>query len=364
MCDAYENIGIKAKLIVSNNGDQSLLRNQNLYDFYYVDNHFKIKQLKVNYFSKWRKLFSLAFKFPFIAIRDDFSFCHSRSLITAYVIAKFFKKHTVFELHDAVWHNPRSKKIFLKLLNLNKLKFLIVITHALAKDVEKLNISKIPILVAPDGVSEKSLSSTIDRDFARRYLGLSIKEYIIVYSGHLYKGRGIKLIISLAKVLKEIKFLIVGGNKNDITFYSLQVVGLSNIQFLGHQNQETLHYFLLSADILLMPYERSIKVAGENSTDTSKYASPLKMFEYMATGRPIISSDLPVLQEVLKNFKNSIILPYEDLIAWKNAILLLKNKPELAKKLARKAKEDVKEFIWEKRASKIVNFYNKLNEPK
>lgn len=109
-------------------------------------------------------------------------------------------------------------------------------------------------------------------------------------------------------------------------------------------------------DILLMPYQK--KVFLENGiTDTSKWMSPMKMFEYLACGKPIISSDLPVLREVLKNNINSILVESDNINEWDSAIKLLIINKELRSKLGRNAYIDFKfNYTWEIRAKKIIKF--------
>ena len=79
----------------------------------------------------------------------------------------------------------------------------------------------------------------------------------------------------------------------------------------------------------------------------------MKMFEYMASGKVIVSSDLPVLREIL-NEDNSYLVDPENITEWINVINhILQNKEEAIKK-AKKAKEDVKNFTWSKRVKKIL----------
>lgn len=364
MCDAYENIGVIVNLFISNNVEKSISNDLDYKDFYLIENDFKIIFIPVNYLSRIRKFFSLAVLFPIKSILKNPDLVHSRTLLSAYVLAKYLKKEVIFELHDAIWENKTSRKIFLKLVKCENCKFLIVITKALEEETKKIIKIKKPILVAPDGVSQKKLKNNISKEEARKKLGLSIGKFTILYSGHLYKGRGIELIIELARRLPDFHFLLVGGNPKEIDYYTVKVSNLKNIQFLGFKNQFELQYYLKSADVLLMPYENKIQVAGTNSSDTSKYASPLKMFEYMASGNPIVSSTLPVLSEVLKHQQNALMVPYDDVEGWVAALKLLKDYPSFANEIANKAKEDVKEYTWEKRAEKIINFYKSCHDKK
>jgi len=106
-----------------------------------------------------------------------------------------------------------------------------------------------------------------------------------------------------------------------------------------------------ACDVLLMPYQQ--KVAASSGGDISKYLSPMKLFEYMACGRVVLSSDLPVLREVLSD-DNAVLLPPDDLAAWVNAIVMVKNHPKKAVQLATQAKMDVQRYSLTARTKKIL----------
>ena len=102
-----------------------------------------------------------------------------------------------------------------------------------------------------------------------------------------------------------------------------------------------------AADVLVIPFP--------NKPHYAFYASPLKLFEYMASGRPIIASDLPALREVL-NDKNALFFRPEDTTDLARAVKMLKSSPMLGYHLSRQALADVKEYTWGKRAKKILEF--------
>ena len=105
-----------------------------------------------------------------------------------------------------------------------------------------------------------------------------------------------------------------------------------------------------ACDVLLMPYQR--RVAASSGGDIALYLSPMKLFEYLACGRPIISSDLPVLQEVL-NPQNAILVAPEDQNAWEKALRELKTSPGLGERLGGQARCDAARYTWEIRARRI-----------
>ena len=101
-----------------------------------------------------------------------------------------------------------------------------------------------------------------------------------------------------------------------------------------------------SMDILLAPYQRSVP--------TVNWMSPLKVFEYMAAGRAIVASDLPVLHEVLTNGRNALLVSPEDESAWIRALLSLSD--EVSRhRLARQARRDVEAgYTWNLRVQNVL----------
>jgi glycosyltransferase involved in cell wall biosynthesis len=100
-----------------------------------------------------------------------------------------------------------------------------------------------------------------------------------------------------------------------------------------------------------MPYQR--KVAASSGGDISRYLSPMKLFEYLACGRVILSSDLPVLTEVL-NPENAILLPPEDVNTWVAGIQKVRDDPRYGLRLAERARCDALRYTWEARAARIL----------
>ena len=106
-----------------------------------------------------------------------------------------------------------------------------------------------------------------------------------------------------------------------------------------------------ACDVLLMPYQH--QVAASSGGDIARYLSPMKLFEYLASGRPIVSSDLPVLRETL-NAKNAIMLSPEDINGWKIALQNLSSDPVRRLALGNQARQDAMSYSWSERARKIL----------
>lgn len=109
--------------------------------------------------------------------------------------------------------------------------------------------------------------------------------------------------------------------------------------------------------ILLMPYQNKVGVLIKG-IDVSKYFSPLKLFEYMASGRPIIASNLKVYRNILKHNYNSILLKQDNITDWTIAIKKIMYKKNYSY-LGKNARNNAKNYSWKSRAQKIIKFYEK-----
>lgn len=190
----------------------------------------------------------------------------------------------------------------------------------------------------------------------RQALGYSPTDFIALYAGSLYKGRGIDFLGQLALAVPSLQFLIVGGTSEEVAHWQAQTPLSTNLRFHTAVPNAEIPTYLCMANVLLMPYAQQVYV-GDNHTDTSRYASPMKMFEYMAAQRPIISSDLPVLHTVL-NDRNALLCPPHALTSWQAALLYVRDNPEMAARLANQAFSDVQHYTWEKRAHRILEGLN------
>ncbi|MGB9639891.1 MAG: glycosyltransferase family 4 protein [Anaerolineales bacterium] len=272
---------------------------------------------------------------------------------------------TIFEIHDfpqgaaATW-----LKIF---LHGKGASHLVTITHALADSLHlafpQISISPQAsqthpfLIIAPDGVDLERYTPMLTPDQARQQLqshGFSLpSQFIAGYTGHLYAGRGIDLILQLAQQLPEVFFLLVGGEEADRQRWqkTQHQLHLSNILLRGFVPNAELPLYQMACNVLLMPYQE--QVAASSGGNIAAYLSPMKLFEYLASGRPILASDLGVFHEIL-NPENAILLPPQDLAAWSNAISELRNSPQKREQLGQSARQTALRYSWEERAHHIL----------
>jgi glycosyltransferase involved in cell wall biosynthesis len=260
----------------------------------------------------------------------------------------------VLELHD----RPMGRfgpSLFRQFLDTAGKKRVLVITRALQKVLEKEYSAVFQpgeMVIAPNGVDLRSYNNLPSSKEARQHLGF-LERSTVLFSGHLYDGRGAELMVQMAEQLGDVQFIWVGGRREDVDLWKtrLEQQEIKNITLTGFIENSRLPQYLAAGDILLMPYER--KIAGSSGGDSADICSPMKMFEYLATGRAILSSDLPVIHEVL-NENNAIFCPSNDVQSWVKAVRDLIDHPEKRKSLAREAKKVSENYSWNSRAEKAL----------
>ena len=189
------------------------------------------------------------------------------------------------------------------------------ITRALVNILERdfhMRFSAEEVVIAPNGVDLERFASLPDPVAARRQIGLRAAPTVMC-TGHLYAGRGAGLFLALAKSIPQAHFVWVGGRAEDIAAWK-QRAESDNITFTGFIPNRELPLYQAAADILLMPYSLSI-MGSSGTADSANVASPMKMFEYMAARRAIVTSDLPVIREVL-NEKNALFCEPDNAGEW------------------------------------------------
>ena len=332
----------KFKLITINQNKNLLHKVKNIFKFYDVNN-FDIKIVNSSNIVFFDKIIFILNILKEINIFEK-KFFISRSPIASLILLLLNCK-IIVELH-----HPFHSKIFLKIFNLlskrKNLVQIIVISKNLKKYlIENTNYNienKISIL--PDSANKKQYSLIKSKiNFSNKNIG---------YVGSFYKGRGIELIKKISLILKDFNFYLIGDYSN-YKFNSRNFP--KNVNFLGFKNQNSLKKYYHNFDIVLAPYADDVRVFGDK-LNTSKFMSPLKIFEYMSNKKIIISSNNQVLREVLKNNLNCILCNYKNPIEWANRIRMVSSDMSLKKKISMNAYSHFKrKYTWEIRADRILN---------
>ncbi len=268
---------------------------------------------------------------------------------------------TIFEVHDMPQGSlgPLLFRLFTRGRGARRL---VVISHALARDLaQRLGAPEKPpfTIVAPDGVDLERYQHLPEPSQARQMvaakwgLPLTAERFTVGYTGHLYPGRGMELMINLAARLPDMDFLVVGGEPTDVKRWrdEVECKGLTNLILCGFVPNADLPLYQAACEVLLMPYQQ--RVAASSGGDIAPYLSPMKLFEYMACGRPILASDLAVFREVLTP-EVARLLPPADEDLWVEALLSLRADAAHRQRLGEAARRQVMPYTWTERARRIL----------
>jgi glycosyltransferase involved in cell wall biosynthesis len=344
MCQAIAYQGHKVSLITRGIKNNKV----NDYDYYGVKPNFKLYKLKINnyrFISSF--IFSIYIYYKIIIIKPELIYSRHRFSL---IVTRFFN-HIPMIFED---HSPPSgiyKSLIKNSINSNIYK-IVLISNALENLYKKIlpSIKRVKVVIAHDGadpINKKIVQS--------KNINLKINKSKINcgYIGHLYEGRGIGIILEIAKYLTETSFHIVGGNESDVNFWRSKNMR-TNVIFHGYVNNNKIPSILNQFDILLAPYQKQVLL--ENKLNTAQWMSPLKIFEYMAAGKPIICSDLLVIKEILTHRVNALLVNSDNPKEWVQSIIEVCSDSSLSNQLGQRARIDLlKDFTWKIRAKKILN---------
>lgn len=174
----------------------------------------------------------------------------------------------------------------------------------------------------------------------------------IGYTGHLYPGKGIETITALATRLPTFEFHVLGGTTDSLLPWSNPAGRPPNLTLHGHVRPCEVAEWQRQMDVLILPCQHRVSSAG--GKDISAWTSPLKLFEYLASGRPVVASDLPVLREVLQDGVNSLLVPPGDIEAWAEALQRLTD-PDMRATLGAGGRQSVEDgHTWSHRAQQVL----------
>jgi glycosyltransferase involved in cell wall biosynthesis len=252
---------------------------------------------------------------------------------------------TILENHVPFEYFPHLKER-LEYFSSPLLKAVVVVSEGLAEEHVRAGLPEDRIIFEHDGVDLSQYSLVGDRRALRRELGWDDRPRV-VYTGHLFEERAIDVAIKAAAAAEDVEFVFVGGWPEDLARCEKLAAGLANVVFTGFVEHAKVARYQAAADVLLMQYSLDAHHADR--------CSPLKLFEYMASGRPMIATDMPTLEGLLNHGENCLLVPPGSSGALAAAVKKLVKEPLLGEKLAEQARLDVEYYDWDLRAKRILD---------
>jgi glycosyltransferase involved in cell wall biosynthesis len=348
MCKSFSKMGAQVTLLLPYRAVQSGI---DLFDYFRIPRTFKVKMLPcidLSVGSEHPIFYWLRFISFYISARlyiwfNAFDVLYSRDLYST-----IFFPRIIIEQHSF------PKKInFLLRIAFNHRRKVVCLTSFIKDRFVRFGIVEKNTLIAPSSVDLEEFDQVktgVNID------GIKKDDFVFGYIGTLKTmnmEKGVSDCLTALTFLNDTyKFLVVGGEDDDLDYYRKMAQDLKvadMVIFIGKVPYSDVSRYSLSCNIFVAPYP-------ENE-HYSYFMSPLKIFEYMASKRPIISTTLPSIQEVLKDEYNALLIPPSDPKALAEAIERLRGDTELARRISEQAYTDVAQhYTWDKRAKKIIDF--------
>jgi len=262
---------------------------------------------------------------------------------------------TVLDVHRV----PRRRLRMSRLRGRRSLRLLVATTEGTKADLTSLGFDPSRITVLGNGVDLTQYDDLPVPEECRRRLSLPLDRSIVGYVGR-FETMGVeKGIIDLIDAFSRVErhradlaplLLCVGGPGELIPRYRRQAraAGVEHALFFDRVATTQVPIWLRALDVAVIPFPAK--------PHYERHMSPLKMFEFMAAGLPIVATDLPATSEVLHHRENAWLVPPGDVTALADGLSRVLEDPRLAAQLGSQAAADARSRTWEDRARAILDF--------
>ncbi len=263
---------------------------------------------------------------------------------------------TVLEIHAV----PRkARRALLRRVACHRsLRLMVTLTSFSRDRLLALGVPKNDIVILPDGVDLALFDDLPDKGECRRQLGLPLDRSIIGYVGRfqtLGREKGISELIGALAGLRfegrEPLLLCVGGPMDVVPEYMALAerhgVPAHRLKFVDHVPASQVPCWIRACDVATLPLPWEEHYAY--------FSSPLKIFEYMAAEVPIVATSLPAVQEVVRHGETGWLVEPGSATALGAGIASVLRNPDVALRMARRARQEVEQYTWMRRASSILD---------
>lgn len=311
-------------------------------------NSTSVKMIKrdAKFFGKLKKAI-----FPLIVLpevyKNKIRFVYCREIAIA-LIYSILNKSVIYELHEI--NNNNIQLLIIKFLSFFKKFSVVTVSNKGKHDIHSM-IKRLKVVSLPNGAFWSDYTDLIlSREKLYKTIFNTTKDNInIVYTGSLYKGNDADIIFDFAKLRDDIVLHCIGGSKEEFNIIAQKNGNPRNVIHTAFVETKIVREYQVSADILLYPLSETNAIKN--------HTSPLKVFEYMSSRRPILASNIGAVAELLNN-ENCYI--YENNIKSMTQVLnsairdiYISNTTKADKAFS----EVSTKYSWSNRVSSIIEIY-------
>lgn len=262
--------------------------------------------------------------------------------------ASLLTKKTLLAIHDF----PQGKSWLYRPLY-RRMGALLLVTQSKLAKLSSMGVVHKNAFHEPNAVDLTEFNGVSEKEPARAKLSLPLDKKIVLYTGHLFGWKGVDTLAeAIEKLPEDTLVYFVGGTEKDIQSFTKKYGGIRNIRIIGFRPHAEIPLWQTAADVLVLPNSAHDPVSVSDT-------SPMKLFEYMASKRPIVASRLPSVTEILSD-KNAFLFTADDVSDCAYAITDAFTNKNKQKQAIAAAYEWVLDHTWKKRAQRIIGFIKRL----
>jgi glycosyltransferase involved in cell wall biosynthesis len=226
---------------------------------------------------------------------------------------------------------------------------IVAISGGVRDDLLQLGVDAAALTVEHDGLSLENFEQRPTRSAARAAIDVPEDRPLVVYTGGLLEWKGVEVLVDAARLCPEIQFVVAGGLDADVERLRSRARGLANVRLDGFQPPSRVLDYLCAGDLGVVPNRSQPAIS-------SRYTSPLKVFEAFGAGLPLVVSDLPSLRDILVPESEAVFVAPDSPQALAQGIRRLLGDRELRTELGRQAQLRAPRHSWTARARRLLDW--------
>lgn len=372
LCEAFVKEGIDVELVIPRLWAQKEI---DILSWYHVSSAFEIKKISCIDFGFIKVFERLTYPLRFFSFskaalwylwrkyrnNKEGVLFFSHDTIPLYFLSFFFK-NIFYDVHDFPPNNFMGRRVMKKAIGFSSQTF-----NKKAALETRFGTSPKKIVYWPNGTEIEKFDIPFSKEEARKKLALPTKEKIAVYAGQLFDWKGVDTLIQSSSFLggkadsvrskdmlhasaasNGVKIYIVGGGNKDIEKVKKNIPEArnNNVVFIGNRPHEEIPLWLRAADAVILPNTAKKEISR-------LWTSPMKLFEYMASGTPIVSSCIPSIEEIVTE-EDVFFAEADNPQSFADVMKEAMGDTERAQMRAAHALQEVRRYTWQARAKKII----------